>query len=239
MSQLVYGKNVVKQLIDDDKVIHEIIILEGLKDKDLIDLVKKKSIKMRFEQRKRMDAIADFGNHQGVIAEIDDYRVYSIEDIMHAVPEGKLPLVVMLDGIQDPHNLGAILRTCDGVGADGVIIGKHRSASLTPTVAKVSTGAIDTIKVSVVPNLVQTIKKFKDSGYWVVGADATNAKNYDQGTYDVPLLLVVGSEGFGISPLVRKNCDYAISLPMEGSVTSLNASVATGILMYEIKRQRK
>ena len=136
-------------------------------------------------------------HHQGIAASIDEYKTYSVDEILKAVPAGKTPLLVMLDGLEDPHNLGAILRTCDCVGADGVIIGKHRSVQLTPTVAKVSTGAIDTVKVAVVTNLVQTIKDLKEKGFWAVGADAHDAKDYREGQYDVPLLLVIGSEGFG------------------------------------------
>lgn len=178
------------------------------------------------------------GNHQGIAACIDDYKTWELEELLESIPQGKQPLLVMLDGLEDPHNLGAILRTCDCIRADGVIIGKHRNVRLTPTVAKVSTGAIDTVKVSVVTNLVQAIKYLKKQGYWVVGTDFENSRDYREGQYDVPLVLVIGSEGFGISSLVKKNCDYCVRLPMEGSVSSLNASVATGILLYQIHAQR-
>ena len=166
------------------------------------------------------------------------YKTWELEELLESVPQGKQPLLVMLDGLEDPHNLGAILRTCDCIRADGVIIGKHRNVRLTPTVAKVSTGAIDTVKVSVVTNLVQAIKYLKKQGYWVVGTDFENSRDYREGQYDVPLVLVIGSEGFGISSLVKKNCDYCVRLPMEGSVSSLNASVAAGILLYQIHAQR-
>lgn len=238
MTQYVYGKNVVKQLLEGDKKVYEILMLDTLKDKELERQVRQKQIPFKILGRKKLDAVLQNSNHQGIAAKIDDYKTYEIEDILAAVPARKTPLLVMLDGLEDPHNLGAILRTCDCIGVDGVIIGKHRSVALTPTVAKVSTGAIDTVKVAIVGNLSQTLQKLKKQGFWVAGADAHDAMDYRKGQYDVPLVLVIGSEGFGISALVRKHCDYAVSLPMEGSVTSLNASVACAILLYQIHAQR-
>lgn len=238
MTQYVYGKNVVNQLLQNKKTIYEVILSDGWKDKNIVNTLKKRDIPIKILGKKKMDALLKNENHQGIAAKIDDYKTYDIEDLLEAVPEGKLPLFVLLDGIEDPHNLGAILRTCDCVGTDGVILGKHRSVALTPTVAKVSTGAIDTIKVAVVNNLTQTLEQLKKKGFWIAAADAIDAMDYRKGTYDVPLVLVVGSEGFGISKLVRKHCDYAIALPMEGCITSLNASVACAVLLYEIYAQR-
>lgn len=238
MTQYVYGKNVVKQLLSSDKKIYEVLMLDTLKDKEFEIEVKQKQIPMKVLGRKKMDAFLNNSTHQGIAAKIDDYKTYEMDQILEAIPSGKQPLLLMLDGLEDPHNLGAILRTCDCIGVDGVIIGKHRSVSLTPTVAKVSTGAIDTVKVAMVNNLSQTLQNLKKQGYWVAGADAHNAQDYRQAQYDVPLVLIIGSEGFGISPLVRKHCDYAISLPMQGSVTSLNASVACAVLLYQIHAQR-
>lgn len=237
MGQYVYGKNVVKQLLNDNKKIYDIVLLENFRDKDLEKRIRDKHIKIAYMNRKKMDAMFP-GNHQGIAAMIDDYKTYTIDEVIQSIPEGKLPLLVMLDGIEDPHNLGAILRTCDCIGADGVIIGKHRNVGLNATVAKVSTGAIDTVKVAQVTNLSKTLQYLKEKGYWVAGADIEKAISYRDGNYDVPLVLVIGSEGFGISPLVKKNCDYLIKLPMVGSVTSLNASVACGILLYEIYAKR-
>ena len=237
MTQYVYGKNVIRQLLSEDKKIYEVIMVEGTKDNELSAMIKTKQIPCKVMGRKKMDAMLQ-GNHQGFAALIDEYKTYELDELLESVPKGKLPLFVMLDGLEDPHNLGAILRTCDCVGVDGVIIGKHRNVKLTPTVAKISTGAIDTVKVSIVTNLTQAIKTMKKQGFWVVGGDLSNSRDYREGQYDVPLLLVVGSEGFGISPLVSKNCDYCVRLPMEGTVTSLNASVACGILLYEIHNKR-
>lgn len=238
MKQYVYGKNVVKQLLEDGKKIYEIILQEGFRDRDLQQRILKQKIPVVYMNHKKMNQKLE-GNHQGVAALIDEYKMYSIEEVLEAIPDGKMPLLVMLDGIEDPHNLGAILRTCDCVGVDGVIIGKHRSARLTPTVAKVSTGAIDTVKVSAVSNLTQTLKYLKEKGFWVVGTDMHDASDYHKAKYDMPLVLVIGSEGFGISNLVRKNCDFCVKLPMVGKVTSLNASVACGILLYQIYTQRE
>lgn len=237
MGQYVYGKNVVKQLLQDEKKIYEVILLEGFKDKELLGFINARRIPCVYMNRKKMDQKLE-GNHQGIAALIDEYQTYDIDTLINAIPKEKMPLLVMLDGIEDPHNLGAILRTCDCIGADGVIIGKHRNVGLTPTVAKVSTGAIDTVKVSQVTNLSKTLQYLKTKGYWVAGTDMHNATNYTDASYDMPLVLVIGSEGSGISPLVRKNCDFCVKLPMVGKVTSLNASVACGIVLYEIYSQR-
>lgn len=238
MTQYVYGKNVVKQLLNDHKKIYEILMAEGSKDAALEAEIKGAKIPLKVMGKKKMDSLLQAQNHQGIAALIDDYKTYELEELLETIPRDKTPLLVMLDGLEDPHNLGAILRTCDCVGVDGVIIGKHRNVKLTPTVAKVSTGAIDTVKVSMVTNLAQSIKYLKKQGYWIVGADLDKSRDYREGQYDVPLVLVVGSEGFGISSLVKKNCDYCVRLPMCGSVTSLNASVATGILLYQIHANR-
>lgn len=238
MTQYVYGKNVVRQCLNDKKKIYEILMLDTLKDKELETMIKDAKIPFKKYSRKAMDSALHTEYHQGIAASIDEYKTYSIDEILHSIPPGKNGLLVMLDGLEDPHNLGAILRSCDCVGVDGVIIAKNRSVQLTPTVAKVSTGAIDTVKVAIVTNLSQTIKDLKEQGFWVAGAEAENAQDYRKGTYDVPLVLVIGSEGFGISHLVKKNCDFFIALPMLGKVTSLNASVACGILLYEIYSKR-
>ena len=238
MTQYAYGKNVIKTLISQKIKIHEIIVADTLKDEKFLSMLKQHRIPLKTMGRKKMDTLLKCDNHQGIAALIDDYKTYELEELIAAVPKGKTPLFVMLDGLEDPHNLGAILRTADCVGVDGIIIGKHRNVKLTPTVAKVSTGAIHTVKVSMVTNLSAAIKTLKKQGFWVVGADFENSVDYRKGTYDVPLVLVIGSEGFGISQLVHKNCDYCVRLPMEGSVSSLNASVASAVLLYGIHSAR-
>ena len=238
MAQYIYGKNMVMQRLNSGKAVGKLFLLEGMKDQNLMQAAKKAKCSVEWLNRKKLDAMAEGGRHQGVIAEIEEYRTYSLQEILDKIPYGKLPLLVMLDQLEDPHNLGAILRTCDAVGADGVIIKKNNSVKLGPTVAKVSTGAIETIPVHEAVNLTQTLETLKEKGFWVVGADMDRAVDYRDIQVDVPLLLVIGSEGFGISSLVKKHCDYMAALPMIGSVTSLNASVACGIMLYEIYSKR-
>ena len=238
MAQYVYGKNVVMQMLKNQSEIQTLYLVSGTKNPEIEKEAQKNGVKISFVPKVKMDAMAKNGKHQGVVAQIKEYKTYSMEEILAAIPSGKQPLLVMLDGLEDPHNLGAILRTCDCVGVDGVIIGKHRSVSLTPTVAKVSTGAIDTVKVAQVTNLTQTLKDLKQLGYWVVGADGYQATDYRKVDYNMPVVLVIGSEGFGISRLVQKECDYCVSIPMVGEVSSLNASIGTAVLLYQIYSQR-
>lgn len=239
MANYSYGKNVIRQLLMDNKKIFKIYMQEGFKDPQIESLIRKKNLPVEILNKQKMSKMFDTTSHQGIAASIEEYKTYTVDEILASIPKGKLPLLVMLDGLEDPHNLGAILRTCDCIGADGVIIAKNRSVQLTPTVAKVSTGAIDTVKTAVVTNLSQTIEQLKQKGFWVAGADGdAKASDYRALKYDVPLVLVIGSEGFGISKLVKKNCDYLVKLPMVGSVTSLNASVACAILLYEIYSKR-
>jgi len=177
-------------------------------------------------------------NHQGVALEVNDYSYVSVDDIIKET-KLKYPFIIMLDGLEDPHNLGAILRTCDAAGVDGVIIGKNRSVRLNSTVAKVSTGAIEYVKVAEVTNLTNTIKYLKTKGFWIVGAEACEKSVlYTEVKYDMPVCLVIGSEGKGVSRLVSENCDYLVKIPMVGHVNSLNASVSCAILIYEIIKNR-
>jgi 23S rRNA (guanosine2251-2'-O)-methyltransferase len=237
MAQYIYGKNTVLTRLNEGMPIEKLYLLEQNKWMDVLDLAKKARIEVVMCSRSKLDTLAN-GNHQGIVAQIREYKTYSIEEILGSVEKGKTPLLVMCDGLEDPHNLGAILRTADAVGVDGVIIGKHRSVSLTPTVAKVSTGAIDTVKVAQVTNLTQTLKELKKAGFWVCGADSEKASDYRLANMTAPLVLVVGSEGFGLSRLVKEQCDFTVKIPMVGKVSSLNASVATAVLLYEIFNQR-
>ncbi|MBR0474464.1 MAG: 23S rRNA (guanosine(2251)-2'-O)-methyltransferase RlmB [Erysipelotrichaceae bacterium] len=237
MPKYVYGKNVVSNLLKNNGEILNLYVLEGRNPSEIEKKAKDRRVNIRTVSRKYLDKLVD-GNHQGYVAEIREYKTYSIDEITDSVPEGKLPLIVALDGVQDPHNLGAVLRTMACVGGDGVIIEKDRSVSLNGTVAKVSVGAIDTIKVAQVTNLAQTLRKLKEKGYWVVGTDMDNALDYRQPRYDVPIVLVIGAEGTGIRRLTSEICDYKIKLPMEGDIGSLNASVACGIILYQIYSQR-
>ena len=219
MAEWIYGKNVVKQSIEEGMVLK--LILQRKED-PLFVLAQEKQIPVEILDRHKMTSLVKSDRHQGVAAQIRNYTIYSVEEIVSSIPKGKDGLIVMLDGIVDPHNLGAILRTCDAVGADGVIFKKDRSVGLNATVAKVSVGAIEWLK-----------KK----GYWVVGT-AMEGKDYRSLKYDFPTVLVIGNEGKGISSLVMKHCDYRVHLPMVGKISSLNASVSTGILLYEIYNKR-
>ena len=211
---IVYGKNVYSTLQNDMDSIEKVYVLQGLKDAKLLKSIQKSNLKVEYCNRAKLDKIANTTHHNGVAVKVSEIETYSIEQI---VSRAKKPgLLVALDGIQDPHNVGAILRTCDCAGVDGVILTKHNSCGLTPTVVKASTGA----------------------AYWVVGTDMKDAREYREGMYDSPTVLVIGSEGQGISNLVKKQCDYMVYLPMVGSITSLNASVAAAILMYEVYNQR-
>lgn len=237
MSQYVYGKNVVSSMLKDRREILTLYLLEGRKDIETVSLAKSQNIRIKYVSKAELDRLVS-GNHQGYVAEVREYKTYSIEEITESIPEGKLPLIVALDSLQDPHNLGAILRTMSCVGGDGVIIEKNRSVSLNGTVAKVSVGAIDKVKVAQVTNLAQTLRKLKEMGYWVIGTDVNQAQDYRRVRYDMPVVLVIGAEGTGMRRLIGETCDLKIKLPMEGDIGSLNASVACGILLYQIYSQR-
>lgn len=237
MSQYVYGKNVVSSMLKDKREILTLFLLEGRKDSETVNLAKAQNIKIRYVSKAELDRLVK-GNHQGYIAEVREYPTYSIQEIVSAIPEGKQPLIVALDSLQDPHNLGAILRTMSCVGGDGVIIEKNRSVSLNGTVAKVSVGAIETVKVAQVTNLAQTLRKLKEMGFWIIGTDVNQAQDYRRVRYDMPVVLVIGSEGSGMRRLIAETCDLKVKLPMEGDIGSLNASVACGILLYQIYSQR-
>lgn len=236
MAQYVYGKNVIQQILQDNKKIN-VLYISG-DQKQIEQETKRKGIRVEKVDKKYLDKLSNNGNHQGVIANIDDYKTYTIEEILDSIPSDKKGLLVLLDELEDPHNLGAVLRTADAVGVDGIIIKKNNAVGLTPTVAKVSVGAIETVKVAMVTNCTQTLKMLKQKGYWVVGTDMKNAQDYRKPQYDTPLVVVIGNEGKGITRLVKEECDYMVKLPMVGEISSLNASVACGILLYEVYNKR-
>ena len=234
MSEYIFGKNVVKEAFNNPSRIEEIYVLD--KNMEFVSLAKEYRIKYTVITPSEMNKMVS-GNHQGVVALVKDYHYYSLSDI---VKEDKNSLIVALDGLEDPHNLGAILRTCEAAGIDGVILPKKRSVKLNSTVAKVSTGAIEYVKVVEVVNLTQTLKQLKNKGYWIIGAErSSKSSNIWELKYDMPIVLVIGSEGKGISRLVKEECDFLVEIPMQGKINSLNASVSTGIMIYEIRRQQK
>lgn len=232
MSELICGTNLVKSAIDEGIKIQNLYIYT--ENKEMQDIAYKNNLKFNKVDKNFLDKLLK--NHQGVVAEISGFKTYNLEDIINATNSS---LIVMLEGLEDPHNLGAVLRTADGAGVDGIIIPKNRSVKLNSTVAKVSTGAIFNVKTVEVVNFAQTIDKLKEKGYWIVGAEATNSSvDYRSIKYDMPTVLVIGSEGKGISRLVSSKCDFLVEIPMKGKVTSLNASVSAGILIYEIKKDQ-
>lgn len=190
MSQLVYGKNVVLNLLKGKKEIEVLYIQKGRKDDDVEFLARKNKVNIQLVERKQLDKLVA-GNHQGYIAQVKEYQTYDIQQIVDSIPASKQPFLVALDGLQDPHNLGAILRTAACVGVDGVIIEKNRCVGLNGTVAKVSVGAIDLVKVASVTNLSQTLIKLKEQGFWVIGTDMKDCQDYRSVNYDMPVVLVI------------------------------------------------
>lgn len=232
---LVYGKNPVIEAIRAKKAL-KVFLTNNFNDQKIIALIKDSNIAISNVSPNEMDKMANGGVHQGIAAELKPYQTVSLEEIIAKAKKKDKKIIVMLDGIEDPHNLGAILRSADVFEAAGIILPKHNSVSLNATVAKTSAGAINYVPVSVVNNLNQAIKKLKDEGYWVVATDGSATISYSSIKYDFPVVVVIGSEGKGVSPLVLKNSDYIVKIPQYGHVNSLNASVAAGILLAEVHK---
>jgi len=240
MAQYIYGKNVVLERLKSGSKVSEVYFVDEIKDTKFLNKINQYlRVKPTIISKSRaIKMVGDRALHQGIIAKVGDYEYTSYLKMIEKVEKKEDALILMLDGIEDPHNFGAILRTCDAIGVDAIIVGKHGNAPLSETVVKVSTGAIEYLSIVEVTNLNNTINDLKQRGFWIVGAEADNAQDYRELKYDMKTVLVVGSEGFGISKLVLKNCDYKIKLPMVGHVNSLNVSVATAILLYNIHAQR-
>jgi 23S rRNA (guanosine2251-2'-O)-methyltransferase len=234
MTQILYGRQVVRQVLKENRKVRKLYLQSPMPE--LEALAKKAGVPVVLTDRKKLNRITESEHHQGVAVEIEPYETVSLDELIRG-KKGQYGFLIMLDELEDPHNLGAVLRTADAVKADGVIIKKTHSAGLTPTVAKVSAGAIDTVKVAAVTNLTNACKELKKQGYWIVGADMDGV-DYRTLNYDFHTVLVIGNEGKGISRLVRENCDHIVSLPMRGTISSLNASVSAGILMYGIDAKR-
>ncbi len=231
----VYGKNVFKELINNNKRINKVILHDNFDDKEMFLEIKNRNIKIEYVSKKEIDKLV-LGNHQGIIADIDDYQYRELNELLNSINK-EYPLILILDHIQDPHNFGAIIRSAESVVVDGIIIPKDRGTEVNSTVMKTSAGALEYVPISMVTNLVGAINELKNRGYWIVGADM-NGKNYSEIDYQMPIGLVIGSEGNGLSRLVKEKCDHIISIPMRGKINSLNASVATGIILYEIIKKR-
>ncbi len=235
------GRNAVLEAFRSGKTIDKLYVLDGCPDgpvRTIVREAKKHDTIIQFVEKERLDQLSETGKHQGVIAVSAAYAYAEVEDMLKAAEaKNEPPFLILLDGIEDPHNLGAILRTANLCGAHGVIIPKRRAVGLTATVAKTSAGAINYTPVAKVTNLTNTIKELKDRGMWFVCADMGGTSMYDLNLTG-PIGLVIGNEGEGVSKLVKQNCDMVASIPMKGDIDSLNASVATGVLAYEIVRQR-
>ncbi|MCM3117882.1 23S rRNA (guanosine(2251)-2'-O)-methyltransferase RlmB [Neobacillus sp. MER 74] len=239
--EYIVGKNPVIEALKSERDINKILIAEGSQRgqmQQITQLAKEAHVIVQFVPKKKIDQISG-ENHQGVLAYVAAYQYAEIDDLFAAAEKkNEPPFFLLLDEIEDPHNLGSIMRTADSVGAHGIIIPKRRAVGLTATVAKASTGAIEYIPVARVTNMSRTIDELKERGIWIAGTDAKGKDDYRRLDGTLPLGLVIGSEGKGMGRLIRDKCDFLIHLPMVGKVTSLNASVAASLLMYEVYRKR-
>ena len=231
---LVYGKNPVIEAIRAKKAL-KVFVVNNINDQKILSLIKDNKLNMVSISPIEMDKMCN-GVHQGVAAELKPYQTVSLEEIIAKAKKKEKKVIVMLDGIEDPHNLGAIMRSADVFEASGIILPKHNSVTLNATVAKTSAGAINYVPVAVVNNLNQAIKTLKEKGYWIVSTDGSADSSYSSIKYDFPVVVVIGSEGKGVSSLVLKNSDYIVKIPQHGHVNSLNASVAAGILLAEVHK---
>lgn len=241
MENKIEGRNVVLEALRAGKPIDKLYVLDGCPDgpvRTIIREAKKGDTIINYVKKERLDQLSETGHHQGVIAMAASYEYATVEDILEKAREkGEAPFIFVLDNIEDPHNLGAMIRTANLAGAHGVIIPKRRAVGLTPTVARTSAGAINYTPVAKVTNLKQTMEQLKKEGMWFVCADMDGTPYYQMDLKE-PMGLVIGNEGEGVSRLIKETCDFVASIPMKGDIDSLNASVAAGVLAFEIARQR-
>ena len=241
MSEQIEGRNAVLEAFRSGKCVDKLFILDGCQDgpvRTIAREARKKDTIINYVSKERLDQLSETHAHQGVIAQVAAYEYSTVEDILAKAEEkGEPPFLILLDNVEDPHNLGAIIRTANLAGAHGVIIPKRRAVGLTSTVAKTSAGALNYTPVAKVTNLVRTMEELKQKGIWFVCADMGGESMYRMNLTG-PIGLVIGNEGEGVSRLVREACDFTASIPMKGDIDSLNASVAAGVLAYEIVRQR-
>lgn len=241
-SELIGGKNPIVEALRSGRELNKIWIAEGLNKKgigEILSLAKEAGVIVQAVPKQKLDGMLDM-NHQGIIASVAAYEYAELEDLFSVAKErGEDPFFIILDELEDPHNLGSILRTADASGAHGVIIPKRRAVGLTGVVAKASTGAIEHIPVVRVNNLSQIVEELKKRGVWIAGTDAAKSVDYRLMDATLPLAIIIGSEGKGMSRILKEKCDFLYHLPMVGHVTSLNASVAASLLMYEVLRKRQ
>jgi len=240
------GIHAVKEALEANRAFDRIVIARGRQDtrvEEIVQLAGQKNISVRFEDRSQLDRLADSKDHQGIVGLVAARPTATLEDVLEAANKaagrGEKGLIVLLDGVEDPHNLGAIVRTALAAGAHGVVIPERRAAGLTDTVARASAGAIAHLPVAKVTNLARIMEELKEAGYWLVGLDESAEKNYTEVDYTSPTGIVLGGEGQGLHDLTRKRCDFVVSLPTTGPVKSLNVSVAAGVVLFEALRQRR
>lgn len=242
MSDTIEGRNPVLEAIKSGRTINKLFVAKGQVEgsiRQILALAREAGIVIQEVERNRLDQMSTSHAHQGVIAQVSPFAYAEVEDILaRARAKQEDPLIVLLDSIEDPMNLGNIIRSADAVGAHGIIIPERRAAGITATVAKASAGAVEHVPVARVTNLVRTVEELKQQGLWVVGTHQDAKEQYYQARLTGPLIVVIGSEGHGISRLLTEHCDFMVRLPMRGNVTSLNAAVAGGVLLYEVRRQR-
>jgi 23S rRNA (guanosine2251-2'-O)-methyltransferase len=240
------GIHAVREALEAGQTFDRIVIARGRQDtrvEEIVQLARARNIAVRFEDRGQLDRLAESTDHQGIIGLIAARTAATIEDILAAANagagRGEKGLIVLLDGVEDPHNLGAIIRTALAAGAHGVVIPERRAAGLTDTVARASAGALAHVPVAKVTNLARTMGELKEAGYWLIGLDERADRSYTQADFTSPVGIVLGGEGKGLHELTRKRCDFVVSLPTSGPVKSLNVSVAAGVVLFEALRQRK
>lgn len=231
----IFGKNVAREKINSGEKINKIYISDKFRDEEIFNLIKKKKIKYSIVPNKFLDNKVD-GMHQGIIIDVDDVNTFDFDYIKNIDKDN--PVIVMLDHLEDPHNFGAIVRTSEALGIDGIIIPNDRNVGVNSTVVKTSAGAIYNMPIIRVANLLATIKKLKDMGYWIVGTDM-DGEDYTNIDYNMPVCLVIGNEGKGMSKIISDNCDYIVRIPMVGKINSLNASVSCGIVLAQIVNSRR
>lgn len=231
---LVYGRNVVNEILNDKTKIYKVFLDNNYKDEEILNKIDKRGLKKFHIDKNKLDKMCGSSTNQGIAMDIEEFNYYDIKAIEE---DDKANFVVMLDSLEDPHNFGAIIRTCECAGVDYIIIPRNRSVSVNSTVYKTSSGALSNVKIVEVVNLHNTIKKLKDLGYWVYGSDA-KGKDYRSIDFSGKTCLIIGSEGHGLKQIVNNSCDEIISLPMKGKINSLNASVAAGIFIYEIMKYK-
>ena len=230
---LVYGRNVAVDILKSNKKIEKIILQDGFNDKNIISLIENRNLKFEYKSKREIDDLAN-GVHQGIILFIPDYQYKDL-----SVLSDSDDVIVILDHIEDPHNFGAIIRTCEAAGIKSIIIPKDRQVLVNSTVMKTSVGTLNNVNIILVSNLANTIEKLKKDNYWIVGTSLENSVDYRNVDYSGKCAIVIGNEGSGISNIVSRECDYLVMIPMYGETNSLNASVAAGIMIYEVIRNRK